>query len=481
MTTAILLCRDGLDETLAEPCETIIIDHLCRHPDRIGSAIAGGDRLVLGLCEGEYSLGAVQAEVRRAGVDPLGVELIHLTTIGQSAAPLDVVLNARIARAEAFAGSSPVNAKISFPRKVSRRELFSGPDHEYRAAPSIDVALCAADSGCRACVDVCPQEALTVQDRQVSFDRSVCEPCGLCVTTCPTGATVDPATTTSQLEAEIAGLLDPSVGRAETRSIVFTCARGNAPEAIPGWYAVTVPCSGMVRPGWILAPLLMGAGAVAVLPCSESGCELGHDARVDDAVEFCRLLLSSFDESSERVMTTRTSVVPKPLPRVALTDPFGPIGAVGVMQALAARHEEARNLLIDHQGAPTGIVQLNPVTCTACTRCVQTCPTGALGSANAAEHVTITFDANLCTACEQCTQACPELSRRAISLRSTTDMGALLNGRIALLESDTILCDSCGKPIAPAPLMERITKMLGPGQDAVRAMITSRCVSCRSG
>jgi ferredoxin len=173
--------------------------------------------------------------------------------------------------------------------------------------------------------------------------------------------------------------------------------------------------------------------------------------------------------------------VPKPLPRVALKDPFGPIGAVGVMQALAARHEEARNLVIDHEGAPTGIVQLNSVTCTACTRCVQTCPTGALGSANAAERATITFDASLCTSCEQCTQACPELSRRAISLRSTADMGALLDGRTTLLESDTILCDSCGKPIAPAPLMARITHMLGPGQNAVRAMITSRCVSCRSG
>lgn len=480
MNTAVLLCNQGLETSNPlERTEATVIDDLCRHPELIAAAVDDADRLVLGVCDREYSLGAIQAEVRRAGIDPLGIELIDLTANRSDDGALEVVVRARIARAEGFAGSTPANAKISLPRAVNRRELLRGPPHEYHSAPSIDAHRCTAESGCRACVDVCPQNALSVLNRRVVHDRSVCEPCGLCVTTCPTGATVNPATTPRQLEAEIIALLDSSVGPSGTRAIVFTCVRGSRPAVSGAWHAVTVPCTGMVTPAWLLAPLLMGAGTVAVRPCRDSGCGLGLDARTTTAVEFCRELLRSVGESPDRVSTEPISDPPDPLPTTTLEDPFGPHGSVEVIRALAAGRPQFDDLLVDHAGATTGTVQLHADACTACAMCAHICPTDALASVDTGDRVKISFDAAACTACGQCIPTCPELDRGAISLRVGVDLAALSSGRRTLLETEMKRCESCGGPIAPAPMLARIASMLGPDQDRVRAMITSRCVACR--
>lgn len=479
MSAVVLLCSDGVAAgfTASERAGVSVIDGLCRDPRQIGAAVHDGDRLVLGVCQGEYSLGAIQAAARRAGIDPLGIELIDLTTADESA--LDVTLNARIQRAEAFAGSSPANAKISVPRTLNRRELLRGPQHEYHAAPSVDAERCAAQSGCRACVDLCPQRALSINERQLHYDRSICEPCGLCVTSCPTGATVNPAITPSQLRAEIEALLDPSSGPAGTRAIVFTCSHGSQVRTATGSHMVTVPCTGMVPAGWLLAPLLMGAGGVGVVPCGDSGCGFGHDTRSVAAVEFCRALLQAIGHSPDRVSTEQTNDPPEPLPEVVLTDPFGPHGAVEVMRGLASRHKEAKNVVVDHVRAPTGIVRIRTDVCTGCTRCAEICPTGALAFTNSDDRVAISFDAARCTACSQCINACPEIRRGAISLQATTDLQALSAGRQTLIDTDVIVCESCGGPIGPAPMIARISKMLGNGQEPIRAMIMSRCVSCR--
>ena len=219
---------------------------------------------------------------------------------------------------------------------------------------------------------------------------------------------------------------------------------------------------------------------MASLPCSDSDCGLAHDARTVDAVEFCRLFLREVGESHERVSTRPTGDPSEPLPRNALSDPFGPHGSVEVMHALASGHYQPRSVVVTHASAPTGIVQLHDDACTGCTTCAQTCPTGALAFAESREHTTISFDAARCTACAQCVHACPELPRGAISLEAVAHIDALSRGRTTVIDMDMVLCESCGGPIAPAPMMDRITSMLGPEQEPIRAMIMSRCIACRN-
>lgn len=53
--------------------------------------------------------------------------------------------------------------------------------------PKIVDAECVA---CGACVDVCPQDAITVDDIAV-IDASKCSECGACIDECPSGAIVE--------------------------------------------------------------------------------------------------------------------------------------------------------------------------------------------------------------------------------------------------------------------------------------------------
>ena len=49
----------------------------------------------------------------------------------------------------------------------------------------VDVELC---TGCGACVEACPVEAISVQDGKARIDAGTCVECGVCVGECPTEA-----------------------------------------------------------------------------------------------------------------------------------------------------------------------------------------------------------------------------------------------------------------------------------------------------
>ncbi len=43
-------------------------------------------------------------------------------------------------------------------------------------------------TGCGACVDVCPSEALSVEDDKIVVNDEACIDCGICVDECPVEA-----------------------------------------------------------------------------------------------------------------------------------------------------------------------------------------------------------------------------------------------------------------------------------------------------
>lgn len=51
--------------------------------------------------------------------------------------------------------------------------------------PFIDKDAC---TGCGQCVEVCPPEAISLQDETAQIEHDLCEECGFCVAECPVGA-----------------------------------------------------------------------------------------------------------------------------------------------------------------------------------------------------------------------------------------------------------------------------------------------------
>ncbi|HET9443954.1 MAG TPA: 4Fe-4S binding protein, partial [Acidimicrobiales bacterium] len=390
-----------------------------------------------------------------------------------------VMVRAAVARAAAFAGSGPEHAKLTFATQTSRRSLLTFSLPEYVAAPDVDHDLCAARRGCRACVDVCPQGAISLEGGRIGHDRNLCEPCGRCVTACPTGATENPAATAAQLEAQVRALLAPA---GEARGIVYRCRRGSRVEAASGWYPVTVPCTAMLTAGWLLAPLVLGAGSVAVRSCTDSGCPLNQDAVVVERVDWCHRFLAAVGLPVDRVTRDPDSGPPAPalaVPAVAasaLRDPFGPLGAAVVLGALAAATATTEGVLETASG-PVGVVDIDPAVCTGCGTCVASCPTGALRSFDADGRRSISFDANACVACGACASRCPEGERGAIAVRAAVDVGRLRAGRTVLSSSELVLCRSCGEPVAPAALLARIAALVD--DERILASLTTRCQDCR--
>jgi len=468
MTVTVVACGDHpripIDGTGA-----VIVDGLCTDPGQIRDLDLPWDKVVAVVHRNQHHLPDVQKALRSVDVDPLGAQILSVNGDTDSSA-LRVAIAGLRARADAFKLTAPEHAKPVFPKEVTRRGFLKPPIPAYVSAPKVDHGTCAADSGCRACVDACPQGAYRWQAGRIAYAKDACIPCGRCVTTCPTGAIENPAVAPEMLEAQIRAL----IGAAETNvGIRFVCSRGSI-DGADGWTDVTVPCTSMVPGSWLLGCLLVGAGAAHAVPCSESGCPLDLDASAIQANDLAHAVLAESGLDASMVVG---ELVHQPLVCDSIADPFSSGRAAEVMLAIAATAE--LEIDVRHPAANTGVVALDPMACTLCGQCAKTCPTNSLVEFYDDTTVTISFDAETCVNCTQCVSACPEISRGAISVTGRIDSALLAAGRQTLNEGEVAVCEICGNVIAPATMMGRIGDILGEEFEATMAVLGNRCIDCR--
>ena len=477
MKVTALACAAPGDVAVPPELEGVVyVDDLCRRPDELSDSIDGSDRLVMIVHPARVSLAQMQQRVRAAGVDPLGVQYVSAEAIAGDARRATVLLGGAVARAAAYEESSPEHARATFGGRQSRREMISLPKPHYESVPLIDEGICAAGTGCRACVTECPQGAYHWSRGKVRFDRDACVTCGRCVTACPTGAISNPTLSNRALLDQITALV--ACAGPDPLGIAFVCAQRSQHISSAEWAEVEVQCTGMVPATWPLAALLLGAAAAAVVPCSASGCSLGSEERAADAVSIAGGLLAA--SGLERAAV---SGEPGPLTAslgpVALEDPFGTTGPLEVMLALQSIATADQPIAVTGSMAYRGIVTIETAACTLCLTCAETCPTGALSHTAGTGHVELTFDAALCTGCSQCVPVCPEIERGAIRVDRRIDVAALQGGRQTLAESPTAQCELCGAPVASAAMLARISHLLGDEHTAAMDYLERRCMDCR--
>jgi ferredoxin len=237
---------------------------------------------------------------------------------------------------------------------------------------------------------------------------------------------------------------------------------------------VTVPCTSMVPGSWLVACLLLGAGAVYAVTCADSECPLDLSMGAIQANDLAHAVLA---ESGFDPKVVSGEMIGEPLVTADMEDPFGRSGAANVMMALAEMTDV--NIDVRHPAANTGIVEIDSSACTLCGQCAKTCPTHALVEVYEDDVVSISFDAKACVNCTQCVSACPEIGRGAISVTGRVSVDLLSAGRQTLNEGTVATCDLCGNAIAPATMMSRIGDLLGEEFEATMAMLESRCLDCR--
>lgn len=519
----VLLCQDlerlgnGLDlgavtewlEARADGIEVRRASGPCQRPERwLDRSLGGAHHLVLGLCATNGDRHELHASARKLGLDPFGLAVLNLGAYCATPHPrpdatekAKLLLGAAVARAQAYPGSRPENAKSLLSwggEKVSRRSLLTLPPIQYEVVPSIREKACAAGQGCRVCAKVCPHDALRPSgDGRMSLNRAQCTGCGACVSLCPLGAIDFPGASLPEIEAQIAALLSAADPSLRPRGILFHCEKSvPALERLAqtglsypaGWLPVELPCIGMVTPTWVLQSLNQGAAAVGVLPCGRADCRFGQRHVIEGRVDYCRELLRQVGRSPDAVKILDAAdetelaralaslPVPEASANAKRTQALGLSGPHAIAQAvlgLAERHEAPLGRSLAHPFSPLGVVEIRKG-CTGCGACAFVCPTGALAVEREDGAVSLSFDARFCIGCQECVPACPEAVVRA---QKVTDRQALSAGKRALFRDSEVRCEKCGAPVAPREMLGRISAILG--KDPALSVITRYCLTCR--
>jgi ferredoxin len=430
----------------------------------------------------------------------LGVYCSQALPGSQAADKAKVLLEGAIAAVKVFPETRPDSVKpvLSWDQKVSRRALFTLPPVRYEPVASIRREDCNAPKGCRVCATTCPREALEPSEERIMvLDKSRCTGCGACVSVCPEKAVDLPGASPQQIDARVTALLkegSPAIG---PRGVLFACADGisvleelaqkggSYPSA---WLPVEVPCIGMVTPAWHLQALNLGAVSVGILPCGGDNCRFGKREIIQGRVDYSRQVLDLVGDSSERVKLLDPSDEAGLV--CFLTDLSGdnkvkgsnyaqsaslftPRATTEALLGIGEKYGASCDEKLDHPHSPVGSVDIGDG-CTACGTCASVCPTGSIALERDQNGLALTFDAQLCIGCGECAPLCPE---KVVTAKRTTDFQRLKQGKSLLYRSGEARCKTCGGPIAPQEMLNKIASLLG--NDPALGTITKYCLSCR--
>jgi ferredoxin len=358
---------------------------------------------------------------------------------------------------------------------------------------SYDERLCAHDRqgvpGCRACLDLCPADAIHTEAGAIAIDPYLCRGCGTCTLACPTGAIRYSRPKPRATLQAIAEVLAPARGapqdRAAARPPLVLHASDVEALAVPsGIPRLKVPTVGAVGIELGLAALALGASRVLLL---SSGPLTPTTVRViEQQIDLARRLLRRLGEAPERIRLVRQ---PQGLDWGGLSNPWPP-----VPPSRLAAAEGKRQLLVEaighlgahlsngqvnpglEPGAPFGGIRIDAGRCTLCHACVGLCPTGALRNRAGA----LEFAEAHCVQCGLCVNGCPE---RALASEPLIDVQAFVSRAERTLKaaSEVFPCMRCGAPVGPRSLVEGSMARVRshPMFQGEGLSLLQMCMSCR--
>ncbi len=367
-----------------------------------------------------------------------------------------------------------------------------------------DASLCAHSrsgiTACSNCLDVCGTGAITSNGEGVSIEPYLCQGCGSCTSSCPSGAVSyaypAPADAMSQLQT----LLAEHRSQGNSQTIVFLHDAEQGAERLQQYQA-----------GLSAAVLPLAVEEVASLGIDSWFCALAYGAAlvVIDAPQA--------DNAMQRGLALQVEIANEILAGVGLHDRLRMLDAADAesLNALAAtsyqcappasfttfnNKRQTTRMAIDHlrqnmdqfagpghiakeavalpADAPFGEVIVNKDACTLCLACVTVCPARALQDGETLPQ--LKFIETNCLQCGMCEKACPE---NAISLqtRFLYDSETALKP-VIVNEEEPFNCIVCNTPFATRAIIGRMQTKLAShwmfGDDSALRRL-KMCEDCR--
>ena len=339
-------------------------------------------------------------------------------------------------------------------------------------------------TGCRQCIDACAAEAICSVDKKISVDPYLCQGCGDCTTTCPSGAInytyPDRLDTLTRLQR----MLQAYFKAGATSPVVLLHDQEQLP-AVPDFIIpYQIETLGSVGMDVWLAALAYGAAQVLLF---DHGAITTHTRQtLTLQLQTAHVTLEGMGYRKTRI--GMTSSIPDIAPAARITDDqlqtikpasFSADADKRSVIGMAVEHlfdnaPEQKTVTKLPESAPFGEIQVNHH-CTLCMSCVSICPAGALLAGQ--QQPRLNFIENNCVQCGLCQTACPE---QAITLKPRYNYDPVNRRKPRMLHEESIFyCVRCNKPMASVSMIKSIQDKL-QGHPLFQGDNTRRLLMCES-
>jgi len=236
---------------------------------------------------------------RHPKLDPMSTKRDGIYAAGVIIGPKDI----QSSTAEAEGAAMKVVNFLSGDRVIE-------PNKAYLSDPE-------ACSGCEECVEVCPENAITMDDGNPIINDIMCSGCGACIPACPENALDQQGLSDAQVKANIRGALDQS--EAELKILAFVeqelaytaidlagLARLTYPSSVR---IIPLPSLARLKKEHILYAFAHGADGIMMLEAPEHEGPYGH-AHVlsEERIDEYRWEVEDDDVDSSRIWFSRAYV-----------------------------------------------------------------------------------------------------------------------------------------------------------------------------
>lgn len=347
--------------------------------------------------------------------------------------------------------------------------------------------------GCSQCIEHCPAQAITSTNGKISINPYLCQGCGDCATTCPSGAMVYRYPSAKQLQDQLRNCLNVFFQQGGNKPVFLFYTRETIADDwlqqnnhLLSW--ATIPCavesiSAYGLDTW-LAALAYGASSIILLTSNED-IDINLSL-IDEQIQILDAILQGLGISDCPVQRW---MVEDDLQSRTLTQ------LVLKHRATFSGLEDKRRMIrlaieflqlnypaqVSHQLLPEnalfGEIIVNRDLCTLCMSCISSCPQGALLNNEGLPQ--LKFVELNCVQCELCEKTCPE-SAIKLNPRYVYDHELVRTPRL-LHEDEVIACVTCGKPFIGAQMLSSIFDKMAdhPMYQGSQRSLLQMCSDCR--